>query len=63
MTIKGFLGTLVGVVIGGVAIKQVGGISAFPSGLKSATQVGIGLGVLGNTVKNVKGNIKGFRFK
>ncbi len=58
MTLKGMLGTLVGVVIGGTAIKQVGGISAFPSGLKSVTQIGIGLGVAGNALKNTKGIFK-----
>ena len=60
MGIKGLFGTLVGVVIGGAAIRQVGGIGSFPSGLKSITQVGIGLGVLGNTLKSSK-NI--FKFK
>ena len=54
MALKGMLGTLVGVVIGGEAIKQVSNISAFPSGLKSITQIGIGLGVLGQATKPIK---------
>ncbi len=56
--LKGMLGTLVGVVIGGVAIRQVGGIGSFPSGLKSATQVGIGLGVFSNAFKGSKSIFK-----
>ena len=58
MAIKGLLGTFIGVVIGGEAIKAVGGIGSFPSGLKAATQVGIGLSVFSNAAKNTKGVFK-----
>jgi hypothetical protein len=51
-------GTLVGVVIGGEAIRQVGGIGSFPSGLKSVTQAGIGLGVASNALKGTKSIFK-----
>ncbi len=54
MVLKGMFGTLIGVVIGGEAIKQVGSISAFHTGLKSVTQIGIGLGVLGQATKPIK---------
>ena len=56
--IKGLFGTLVGVVIGGEAIRQVGNIGGFPSGLKSATQVGIGLGVVSHAIKGSKSIFK-----
>ncbi len=58
MGIKGLFGTLVGVVIGGAAIRQVGGIGSFPSGLKSVTQIGIGLGVVGHALKGTKSIFK-----
>ncbi len=58
MTIKNLFGTLIGVVIGGEAIRQVGKIGGIPSGLKSVTQIGIGLGVLGNTLKSSKSIFK-----
>ena len=56
--IKGMFGTLIGVVLGGEAIRQVGSIGSFPSGLKSATQVGIGLGVVSNAFKGTKSIFK-----
>ena len=56
--IKGMLGTLVGVVIGGAAIRQVGNIGSFPSGLKSITQTGISLGVVGHAFKGSKSIFK-----
>ena len=56
--IKGMLGTFIGVVIGGEAIKAVGGISSFPSGLKSITQTGIALGVASNAFKGTKSIFK-----
>lgn len=49
--IKGFLGTLVGITLGGEAIRQAGSIGNFPSGLKSATQSFIGLGIVGHAAK------------
>lgn len=58
MGIKGLFGTLIGTVIGGEAIRQVGSIGSFPSGLKSVTQVGIGLGVVGNAFKGTKSIFK-----
>ena len=58
MGIKGLFGTLVGVVIGGTAIRQVGGIGSFPSGLKSITQTGIALGVASNAFRNTKSIFK-----
>jgi len=58
--IKGFLKTLVGVTLGGEAIRQVGSIGQMPAGLRSATQSFIGLGVMGNAAKNTK---KAFRFR
>ena len=58
MGIKGLFGTLIGVVIGGEAIKQVGGIGSFPSGLKSVAQTGIGLGVVSNAFKGTKSIFK-----
>ena len=56
--IKGMFGTLIGVVIGGTAIRQVGGIGSFPSGLKSVTQIGIGLGVASNAIRETKSIFK-----
>ncbi len=56
--LKGLFGTLLGVVVGGEAIKQVGGIGSFPSGLKSAAQVGIGLGVVSHAFKGTKSIFK-----
>ncbi len=58
MGLKGLFGTFIGVVIGGEAIKQVGSIGGFPSGLKSVTQIGIGLGVASNALKNTKSIFK-----
>ena len=58
MGIKGLFGTLVGVVIGGAAIRQVGGIGSFPSGLKSITQTGIALGVVSHALKGTKSIFK-----
>ena len=58
MVLKGMLGTLLGVVIGGETIRQVGGIGSFPSGLKSATQIGIGLGVVSHAIKRTKSIFK-----
>ena len=58
MGIKGMFGTLIGVVIGGAAIRQVGSIGSFPSGLKSVTQIGIGLGVASNAFKGTKSIFK-----
>lgn len=58
--IGGFIRTLVGVSIGGEAIRQVGNIGQIPKGIKSATQSFIGLGVLGNAAKNTKSI---FRFR
>lgn len=52
MVVKRFIGTLLGVVIGGEAIKQVGNID-FPSGLKGPTQVFISLGVAANAAKGI----------
>ena len=43
MVVKGFIGTLTGVVLGGAIIGQVG--SSFPSGIGKVTQVAVGLGV------------------
>ena len=55
MGLKDMLGTLVGVVIGGEAIHQVGAIgSGMSSGMKSATQSFIGLGIMGQAAKGVK---------
>ena len=36
--IKGFIGTLVGVTLGGIAIGQVGATAEIPAGIRSATQ-------------------------
>lgn len=58
MTLKGMLGTLVGTVIGGEAIRQVGNAKDFPTGLKSATQSFIALGVVGNAAKKTKSIFK-----
>ena len=52
------IGGLLGVVIGGEAIKQVGSIGSIPAGLKSATQIGIGLGVASNVFKGTKSIFK-----
>ncbi len=58
MGLKGLFGSLVGVVIGGAAIRQVGSIGGIPSGLKSVTQIGIGLGVASNAFKGTKSIFK-----
>lgn len=60
MTLKGLFGTLIGVTIGGEAIRQTGSIAGFPSGLKSVTQIGISLGIAGSALKNGK---NAFKFK
>ena len=56
--IKGFFSTLIGVTLGGEVIRQVGSSSSFPSGLKSITQIGVGLGVAGNAFKGAKSIFK-----
>ncbi len=57
--IKGFLGILVGTTLGSTAIQAVGNIgSGMSSGLKSATQSFIGIGILGNAASNVRGFFK-----
>lgn len=58
MVIKGFIGTIVGTVLGGEAIRQIGNVSGFPKGLKSVAQVGIALGVLGNAARHTKTKFK-----
>ncbi len=58
MTIRGLFGTLIGTVIGGEAIRQVGSIASFPSGLKAVTQIGIGFSIASNALKNGKSNFK-----
>ncbi len=60
MGIKDMFGTLIGTVIGGETLRQVGKVSSFPTGLRKSTQVFISLGVLGNAAKNVR---NGFKFK
>ena len=60
MVLKGFFGTLIGITLGGEDIRQVGNIGSFPSGLKKATQVGIGLSVFSNVYKQSK---EVFKFK
>ena len=45
--IKGFMGVLVGATIGGAAMQQVGN-SGMPSGIRSATQSLIGVGIMGH---------------
>ena len=52
--IKGFTGIFVGAVLGGEAIKAVGGIGSIPSGIRGATQTFIGLGVVGHAASTVK---------
>ena len=52
--IKGFTGVLVGTILGGEAIRIVGGVGAIPSGIRGATQVFIGLGVVGHAASKVK---------
>lgn len=52
--IKGFIGLLVGATLGGEAIRQVGNIgSGMSSGMKSATQSMIGIGILGTGGKKL----------
>ena len=58
MALKGLFGTFIGVVIGGEAIRQVGSIGSFPSGLKAVTQTGIALGVASNAFKGTKSIFK-----
>ncbi len=41
-------------IIGGEAIRQVGATSAIPSGLRSATQSLIGLGIVGKAASGIK---------
>ena len=62
MVVKGFLGTLVGVIVGGQIIKTIGSTSSIPSGLRSTTQSLVGIGILGNTKKSSK-NIFKFKWK
>ena len=57
MVLAGFIGTLTGVVLGGAVIKQIGS-AGLPSGLGKATQVFVGLGVLGNAERKTKGIFK-----
>ena len=49
--IKGFIGTIVGVALGGAAIRQAGSLPIFGG----TTQTLIGAGVLKNTAKNLFG--------
>lgn len=52
--IKGFVGVLVGATLGGEAIRQVGNVGSMPSGIRSATQSFIGLGVMGHAASTAK---------
>jgi len=53
--VKGFLGVVVGTSLGSAAMEQVGSIgSGMSSGLKSATQSMVGIGILGNAVSVAK---------
>ena len=52
--IKGFTGVLVGAVIGGEAIRVVGGIGGIPAGIRGATQTFIGLGIAGKAASTIK---------
>lgn len=45
--IKGLFGLTIGSVLGGEAIRQVGNVAAIPSGIRSATQSFIGIGLAG----------------
>ena len=56
---KGAVGTMMGVALGGAAIKMVGD-SNMPSGIKEATQIGIGAGILGHSMKSFGGKKKLF---
>ena len=49
--IKGFIGTIVGVTLGGEAIRLAGNLPVF----KAPTQVLIGAGVVKNTARNLFG--------
>jgi hypothetical protein len=48
--IKNSMRTLVDVAIGGVAMQAVGN-SSMPQGFKDATNVGIGAGIMGRSLK------------
>ncbi len=59
MAIKGFMGLLVSIPLAGAAIQQVGSIGALAPGIRSATQIGIGGGLLGQAASLSK---KVFKF-
>jgi hypothetical protein len=47
---KGAVGTVVDVAIGGAAMKMVGD-SSMPQGIKDVTNLGIGVGIMGRAMK------------
>jgi len=51
--IKGMLGALVGITLGGEVIRQIGN-SNLSSGMKDATQSLVGVGVLSNTFNSFR---------
>lgn len=53
--IKGFMGILVGTTLGSAAITQIGNMgSGMSSGMRSATQSLVSVGVVGHTAGTVK---------
>ena len=50
--IKGFFGTMLGITLGGEAIRQAGSSSL--GAFRDATQTAIGAGILSNTFRNFK---------
>jgi|24BtaG_2_1085350.scaffolds.fasta_scaffold00417_14 predicted lysophospholipase L1 biosynthesis ABC-type transport system permease subunit len=57
--IKGFIGVLVGSSLGGAAIQAVGNIgSGMSTGMKSATQSMVGVGVMSQGAKLIPKKLK-----
>lgn len=52
--IKGFIGITIAAPLAGAAVGTIGGISALGSGIRSATQVAIGGGLLSHSAKLFK---------
>lgn len=57
--IKGFFGITMGVILGSEAIRQIGSAGLWlGEGIKSSSQSLVGIGVLGNTIRNTKDMFK-----
>ncbi len=49
--IKGFIGIVAATPLAGLVASEVGATSAIPKGIREVTQIGIGVGLLGESAK------------